>query len=181
MNTKFILLAIIAVATLATLSQVKTIAEPIGIPSAYAEEGNFWGNKDFERSIEIRSVVAVPSGDSGDGSYYFVYGVDPKTGKDRMIEIQLNLWSGTQYWNNMKINRDYPFMMLSDPANYGGIAKFKCNGWSDWESLEKYPTCFQLLDFQKPKKIYFGDLKWFSKDQLKNEIARLQTELNSRQ
>lgn len=174
------LLAIIAVATLATLTQVKTIAEPIGIPLAHAEEGSWWGGKDFERTMEIRSVDAVPSGESGDGSWYLVYGVDPKTKKERMVEIQLNAWSGISNFNNMKVNRDYPYMMLRDPANYGGIATFKCNGWSDWESLEQYPLCYQLLKFEKPKKIYHGELKWFSTDQLKGELSRLQAELDSR-
>lgn len=175
MKNAMLLLAIVAITS--------AVSIPIGIQSASAWDpfANPLGNKDFEVTIEVHSVAPIPSGENGDGSYYLIYGLDPDSHKERIIEIQVNIWSvGANLSNLKKVNRDYPLMKLLDRANYGSVVKFKCNGWNDLESLEHYAQCNQILTFTPSKKIVHGDLSIYSTDEIQREIKRLQAEVSIR-
>ena len=101
----------------------------------------------FEVTLQVLAIDAIPSGDSGDGSYFLIYGLDPKHNNiERIIEIQTNALSVIGNISDLKeVNRD--FIYFRTLTHIGETITYECNGFENIDAIEEYPQCYKILSY----------------------------------
>jgi hypothetical protein len=103
----------------------------------------------FKVTLKVLAVENFASGKDGDGSYFLVFGIDPK-GNERIIEIQNNMGSSIgNIFKPKEINRDFNY--FRSLANIGNNITYECNGFDNVDAIEEYPQCYKVLEIKKLK------------------------------
>lgn len=120
----------------------KTIS---GLVSQVADGTLFGG---YEKTLIVEYVEVQPAIETA--SYFFVYGIDPLTGEERIVELQnnslstlFNMGKTTEGLLNLDILK-YTVM-----KNVGNTITFECNGADNWGVwMEQYPQCFRTVSIE---------------------------------